>query len=359
MRKLASLQRIESLRPIPNADRIEVAKVLGWDCVVGKGYHREGDLVIYCEIDSVLPLDRFPELENCKGRIRTMKLRGQISQGYVIPFPVVREILEDNGWLMENDNGHFCMARSENDGTCEYLNLMEGIDFTDALGINKYEPPITFENGDAKGSFPDHILPRTDETRVQSDPSLIERITGKPYEITVKCDGTSGTYGIDEDGFFACSRNLMIKEGGNVYWNIAKKYRLDEIMLDKEFSHLVIQGEICGPGIQKNRLGLKAIDMFVFNVFDKTQKRYYDYHDMGVVCNALNLKRVPLFKIGDSFEYSMDDLLKLAESKYEGTTNEREGIVIRGFHKSFNNYYGKILSFKAISNRYLIKDSDA
>ncbi|HSH25564.1 MAG TPA: RNA ligase family protein, partial [Massilibacterium sp.] len=238
----------------------------------------------------------------------------------------------------------------------ELSDIFIGIDYTEAIGAKKYEPPITFKNGETEGLFPSHIIPKTDETRIQNDPDFyINKFWGKPYAITVKLDGTSATFGFDEK-FFACSRNLMVREGDNVYWNIAHKYNIPELLEWRP--EYVIQGEIVGPGIQKNHLGLNEIDFYVFRVYDRSQKRYLFNNEINVVCGFMGLKQVPVLEMGNNFKDDMDSLLKLAEGKYNGTQNEREGIVVN-LEEEDPTQFGGWLSFKVISNRFLIKNSYA
>lgn len=205
MRKLASIQRIADIQPIPNADKIELLKINGWSVVAQKGLYEVGDFCVYFEIDSVLPLEHFPELEKVNGRIKTIRLRGQLSQGYCVPISRLLEIVDIQS------------------------KLFEGLDVSFPLGVEKYEPPITFKDGECKGNFPSHILPKTDEDRIQSNPDYLERMANLPWVATVKYDGSSATFGFDEGEFFACSRNLMKKDGDNVFWNMARKYNIMEI----------------------------------------------------------------------------------------------------------------------------------
>ena len=118
MRKLATIREVADIRPIQGADNIEVAQIDGWECVVRKGEFHVGEHVIYVEVDSVLP-DR-PEFEfmrNRKFRVRTIKLRGQVSQGLVFPLAVLPV------------------------GTPTEL----GQDVTKELGIEKYDPQAAQE----------------------------------------------------------------------------------------------------------------------------------------------------------------------------------------------------------------------
>lgn len=336
MRKLASVQIIKELIPIEGADRIEIASMEGslWQVVVGKGLHKPGDHVIYCEIDSVLPLEHFPELEKTNGRIKTMKLRGVYSQGYILPIMVACEVVRLRGYT---------------------VNFSVGSEWTTALGITKYEPPATFHCGDMAGVFPSHLIEQTDEERIQNIPEICEELRGQPYWITVKMDGTSASYVYDYEAFLACSRNNARKDGDNVYWNLARQYNLP-VVLAHDAGRWAVQGEACGPGIQKNPLGLDKHDLFIFNVVDKITRKRLDYDQLASFCDTYKLAPVPLLEKGDSFNYTPDQLLTLAEGKYP-SGKEREGIVIRGLGRAVVRK-GDHMSFKAISNRYLSKGGE-
>jgi RNA ligase (TIGR02306 family) len=156
-RKLASIQAIKEILPIEGADAIELAVVNGWKVVVAKNVgHRAGDHVVYCEIDSFLPIreefeflrkSSYKKMGDREGfRLRTIKLRGQVSQGLILPM----SIFGDFGWT-----------------------AYEGLDVTEKLGIVKYEPPVPAElAGKVKGLFPS-FLRRTDEERCLSEETLI------------------------------------------------------------------------------------------------------------------------------------------------------------------------------------------
>jgi RNA ligase (TIGR02306 family) len=166
MRKLASIQKIKSLEPIEGADAIEKATVLGWQLAVKKGEFKVGDLAVYCEIDSLLP-DR-PEFAFLKPRgmrIRTIRLRGQVSQGICFPLSILPEDIEPQ----------------------------EDMDVTEILGITKYEPPIpAYLSGKVKGKFPSFI-PKTDETRVQVLQKVLDKYQGISCYVSEKLDGSSAT----------------------------------------------------------------------------------------------------------------------------------------------------------------------
>ena len=179
-----------------------------------------------------------------------------------------------------------------------------------------------------------------------------------PYAITLKYDGTSATYCVDpRDGEFkACGRNYAISEGENFYWRIARHYDLPA----KLAAHpdMAIQGEICGPGIQKNRLELKQIALFCFNVYDIANRRYLDHDAARAFLAEIGVPAVETLERGDSFGLDLGRLLRLAEGKYPGTQGEREGIVVRPLSERHSDVLAGRLSFKAISNRFLLKEKE-
>ena len=231
MRKLASIQLIRSLEPIEGADVIEKATVLGWQLVVKKGEFRVGDLCVYCEIDSLLP-DR-PEFEFLKPRgmrIKTIRLRGQVSQGICLPL----SILPDG------------------------IAFEENADCTTILGITKYEPPIpACLSGIVKGKLPSFI-PKTDETRVQVLQQLLSKYKGEKCYISEKLDGSSATFYIYNNEFGVCSRNLeLLEDAANSFWKVARQMDIEN-KLRALNGNYAIQGELVGEGIQGNKLRLKG-----------------------------------------------------------------------------------------------------
>lgn len=329
MRKLASVQVVESVSPIPDADAIETVRVLGWDVVVRKSFNfQPGDRVIFFEIDSVLPnVPRFEEMLRGKpwspraARLKTVKFRGQISQGYTVhaaDFP-------------------------ETDG------LGVGTDVTELLRVTKYEPPLPTDTQAIAGHWLIGV-PKTDEPRVQSEPQHLAALQGQPYVITVKMDGMSGTFGFDDDGvFWACSRNFRLKRNPDTaHWAVAIEHGLEEVLAG---SGLVIQGEVCGPGIQGNKLGLTKPTLYVFNVWDTMTHAYFTHRRLEMFCTWWGLNMVPVLEVGDNFLYTAEELLEKAEGLYP-SGKQREGIVIR--HRDQDTVVR--ISFKAISNTFLIQE---
>ncbi len=339
-RKLASVQRALEILPIEGANAIELVRINGWQCVTKKGEFRVGDLGIFLEIDAIPPdaanfqflwaaKDGAQQPRPDKFRIRTMKLRGALSQGLFLP-------------LNQFDLG----------------DVAAGDDVTEKLGVTKYEPPLPAGNqGEIGGLFPGFV-PKTDEIRVQSAPEVTAEIFNSPYAITLKYDGTSATYCVDARNgeFLACGRNYAISEGDSFYWRIARQYDLPAKLA--AHPNMAIQGEICGPGIQKNKLELKQIALFAFNVYDIAEQRYLDHQEARDFLAEIGVSAVETLETGASFGYNQNDLLALAEGKYSGTSNEREGIVVRPLTERRSEVLGGRLSFKAISNRFLLKEKD-
>lgn len=345
MRQLASIQKILSLTPIEGADFIEKAEVLGWDLVVKKGEFAVGDLCVYFEIDSVLPdneafafLKRTPD--DTKGlRLKTKRMKGILSQGLALPLKVMANFSE----------------RSLD-------SFQEEEEVTEIIGVEKYEAPLRYSGPPNKRvrmrTFPS-FLPKTDETRIQSVLKVLDELEGLPYVITLKLDGSSFTAYNYDGKYGVCSRNMEIddlNEEENFFIKAAKKYNLQEVL--PAAGEYAIQGELVGPGVQKNRLQLEEHDMLVFNVYDIRNRKYLDFAEQKTFCEENGLKMVPVVEIGKSFKHTKTSLLELAEGKYEGTKNEREGIVIRPQKEMYSLRLKGRLSFKAISNKFLLKTSD-
>ena len=333
MRKLASIQKIKALDPIENADAIERASVLGWQLVVKKGEFQVGDLVIYCEIDSLMP--EKPEFEFLRPRgmrIKTARLRGQISQGICFPLsflPADFEVLED-------------------------------ADCTEALGIIKYEPPIPAHlAGIAKGKFPS-FMPKTDETRVQVLQSLLDKFKGEKCYITEKLDGSSATYFVKEGEFGVASRNLeLLEDAENSLWKVAREMDIENKLrsLGKNFA---LQGELVGEGIQGNKLKLRGQKVFFFNAFDIDAFQYLSFEDFSALMTQMDLPMVPVLSTDYLLENDIDAIVKMASVRSVMRPESwAEGIVIRPLVEktdiSDEHLPQGRVSFKAINPEFLLK----
>jgi RNA ligase (TIGR02306 family) len=328
----ATIQKILDTRPAENSDNLDVVKVLGWQIVTKRNEFSVGDLICFVEIDSLLPDSNpaFEFLRNKKFRIKTVKLRGNLSQGIVFPMSI----------LPETDNVLF----------------LEDTDVSEILGIIHYEKPIPASlRGQIKGNFPAYVS-RTDEPRIQSYPGVIEEFRGVECYSTVKCDGTSSSF-INKDGdIWICSRNWGYKETNELlYWQIAKKFNIEDVL--KDAGNIAIQGEICGPSIQKNRMQLTSHEIFIFDVWDIDKQEYFDFPELRDFCTRYEIPMVPLADIF-IFNHTIEQLLEMAKGVYQGTQNRREGIVIRPTINRFSEALKRRLSVKILNNDYLLKDEE-
>ena len=349
-RKLVSIQAVNNKHGIAGADAIERVDILGWSCVAKKDQFKIGDTVVFCEIDSMIPKAPWSEFLWKKGdadktmiRLKTIKLRGQISQGLVLPLSVL-------------DGKKFTSDVREN----PVYEWHEGQDVTELLGIQKYEPPIPAQlAGLVKGTFP-CFIPKTDETRVQAEPSVLDEIRGKMCVITEKADGSSGTIYLNRDEFGVCSRNLEFKDDeNNTFWKVAKKYNMPERMKAMLGKNLAVQGELVGPGIQKNHLGLKEHDLLLFNVYDIDTGKYLNHEELIHVAGNLMMPTVKVIYQGIfKPEWGIPELLEMAKGKYAGTDNHREGIVIRPLVEERSELLKGRLSFKVINQEYLLNGGE-
>jgi len=372
-RKLATIRRIDKLEPIEGADRILKATVGGWQLVTAKDNNfKEGDLVVYCEIDSWIPTEvaeflskgKEPrEFNGVKGeRLKTIRLRGQISQGLILPFEGdgVPESLDK--WKLE---------QLFPDTMCDHVKetgQFEGADVTEVLGIQKWEKPLPAQlAGQTRRYFPS-FLRKTDEERVQNLKKEIKQWyeDGIVWEVSEKVDGSSMTAYVRnllEDyydqlelniDFGVCSRNLELKmdQEGNSFVDTAKNSGLIEAMksIGKNYA---VQGELYGVGIQGNNEGITGIRFALFNVWDIDEQKYLSYYDRWAYWKELVAHGAEIDHVGiihDNFVLqsdSIDDLLQMAEGK-NAAGNEREGLVFKSKCGQF--------SFKAISNKFLMKN---
>ena len=335
MRKLASIQRIRALEPIEGADAIEKAAVLGWQLVVKKGEFQVGDLAVYCEIDSILPdKPEFAFLKPRGMRIKTIRLRGQISQG-------------------------ICFGLSVLPGGFE---IAEDADCTEALGVTKYEPPMpACLNGVAKGKFPSFI-PKTDETRVQVLQHILDRYKGEKCYVTEKIDGSSVTYFLYDGEFGVCSRNLeLLEDAENSYWKVARELDIENKLRHFAPNH-ALQGELIGEGIQSNKLKIRGQTVKFFNAYNIATGAYLGFEEFRALLTQLELPMVPLIDTGYELENNIEAIISRATIK-STICNEvwAEGIVIRPYFEKFDpltvneNFSGGRVSFKAVNPEFLLK----
>lgn len=345
MRRLASIQKIWKIEPIEGADRIELAHVLGWQCVVNKGQFQEMELAVYFEVDSFLPVA--PEFEFLRAssyrktdimgegfRLRTMKFRGQISQGLLLPVSVFPTIPAD---------------------------AELGLDVTELLGVKRWEIEERITTGGTMiGTLP-YDIPHTDETRIQAEPELIQAFSGLEYYISTKMDGSSHSVGIDENGFHVTGHNYEYKNDGNSpFYEFIKTVGLHEKMesfvTENGLTTFTIQGELCAPGIQRNRLKLTKPAWYVFTIRENGKR--VGLKRMLEVCEKLGLEHVPIEEIGTDLQKkypTVDALLDRADGNYP-KGGKKEGIVIRPTEPVYCELINDSLSVKVVSNKYLLKN---
>ncbi len=325
MPDLAYIGQVTTTYPIPGADFIESLEVVcgpggRWRGTAKKGDFSPGDR---CEVylqDALLPqTERFAFLESRHWRIRMVRLKGVPSECLLMPL------------------------------TEAMIDLEMGADITELAGVVKYEKPLSANlGGDIRGSFP-AFIPKTDEPNFQRAPDLVAALQGLPFYATLKADGSSGTVFWDADGAVrACSRNFELKERPDTaVWQLVAKYDLAQHHLP-----LALQFEIVGPGVQKNCLGLRELDLRLFNVWRIDQRRYLDFADMLAVAQRLGLPTVDLVEVGAAFRMGVRDdeaLRRYAERTYpNGAT--AEGVVIRPTQEM--QVDGERLSFKVINLLY-------
>jgi RNA ligase (TIGR02306 family) len=341
MRKLASIQKIDKIQPIELADSICCVNVLGWQVVCKKDEVKLWDKVVYCEIDSLLPdIPLFEEIKKITSgtmRIRTIRMRGQVSQG--ICFPV--SIVEHFGLLPED--------------------MIIGQDVTTAMGITKYEDVLP-DNllGEAKGYMPSEI-PKSDIYRVQTMQDVLDKYKGTLCYETEKLDGESITFYLKNNVFGVCSKEVdFIESDKCLHWRVAKEMdmenklrKISDVMFGTDFS---MQGEIIGEGIKKNKYKIKGQKVYFYNTFDIQKHRYFNYDEFVMVTNDLKLERVPVINDKLVLPNDINELVALSNGRSLIYDTKREGIVIVPLVE-INDIIGRVM-FKVISPEFLIKHGE-
>lgn len=331
MRKLATIRKVAEVKPIPGATAIEAIRVDGWWVVDSINKYKVGDFVVYLEPDSWVPHHLAPflskgeprEYQGVKGeRLRTIKLRGQLSQGLILPTS--------------------CVTQDNVDGK-EYP-FIESSDVTELLGILKWEKPVPVQlQGQMKGNFPTFIR-KTDQERIQNKLEVLE----SPYlwQVTTKLDGSSMTVYWKDNQMGVCSRNVDLKldQVGNTFVDTAK-----DVFGFRIFEGLAIQGELMGPGIQGNRENLTEHQFFVFDIWDINAQCYLSPQETFEFCQEHKLNHVPVInKAIGLTDLTLEKLLEAADNTHSLNNPIAEGLV-------FKQLDGKD-SFKVISNKFLLKE---
>lgn len=337
-RNLVSVETIQEVRPIENADNIEAYKVRNWWVVSGKGDYQVGDSVVYFEIDSALPLDdpRFESYAKFGRRtvegkdyhiLRTVRLRGTYSQGTIMPRSKFRIAIE--------------------------MSRCNGQPLQDNIGIGKWEPPLPDSGSGLQiGKFPTHIASKTDSPRVENfTEDEWAEIQKLDWIATEKIDGTSCTLARDGDELFLCSRDWQISLEDNRYAQAVRDFGLDEALLASEYD--AIQMEIAGPSIQSNKLGLKKQRPFIFKLLkNKVSAPRHTWPawalDLGAHVYDLELPG------------TIEGVVEQADGIKSLEVPERltEGIVWHSLDGTYPGVNNSSDTFKSISRKYLSKEKD-
>lgn len=353
-RALATVRRIAEIREIPNADRIVGYRVDGWWVVDQRDRYKVGELVIYAEPDSWVPHTLAPFLtkpgafpkvfNNAEGqRLRTIKLKGQYSQGLLLELGVALDYFVDSKYDEGQELSEF---------------FFEGNDVTELLGIMLWEKPEELRSANAKGNFP-NFLRKTECIRIQNygKEILKDMEDSTVFQISEKVDGSSCSIFIKDGEIGVCSRNLELKDEENVtFWKVAKSQGLVQYLQDlqegSEPINIALQGELLGPGIQGNSYGLDKHVFFLYDIFKIDEQVYMDAQSVQGIALCSNLLHVPVlgyFKLADLFkpESITSEMLEMAEgNSVVGIKPKREGLVFKSM-KDTN------VSIKSISQSWL------
>lgn len=376
MRQLATIRRVAEVLEIEGADRIELLIIDGWKVINPKGELKAGDLCVFFEIDSLLPLDNpafaFLQGRNVKmvkeiitpdlshgipkgeivlavasstkaySRLKTMKMKGQISQGLAMPLSKL-PLNEESAEILYEADGN--------------------IDVTSLLGILKYDPEEpsqggSFNGGKRAGTFPE-FLRKTDQERVQN--VKLERYEGMDFEVSMKLDGSSCTIYLKEGKIGVCSRNQEVEDGDNAFWKGARNAGLiqhleglrENIGYIAACDDIAFQGELLGPGIQGNKEKLEDFDIYVFDIWAITGQRYMTPALRRSYCELMGVKHVPVLEQNFKLEDVTKEWLLVWAEGPSLNASQREGLVFKA-----NQYdrFGDLPSFKAISNKWLLKN---
>jgi hypothetical protein len=351
---LASIQKILNVTPIEGADAIETAHVLGWQVVIKKGEYKAGDLCVYIQIDTVVPeTEYFDFLRERKYRVRTIKLRKQISQGLIVPLPPGRYV--------------------------------EGDDVTDVIGVKKYEKPDNnperFEKPrmpkkwykkwiylfkynflyklfpslkrKQRSSFPTHLVSITDEERIQNMPQVLEQYAGKTFVVSYKLDGSSITIihsrVLGQSKFRVCSRRFELHDKKNDWYRVfeSTEFYLEIMKLVNYFNtnDIIVQGEAVGK-FNGNHHNLQREQIRLFNIYVGGKRlKQNEFLD---VCLKLNIPHCPKYK-EVTLNHTLQEILKESEIKdILNPVAEAEGLVWRCVEDN--------MSFKVINNKYLLNE---
>jgi len=403
-RKAAYIATISKIEDIEGKDRIKYISLedLGWQ-VIGSAELQVGQKVIYIEYDTIISEEnQWAEFlrKRCyspkyKGyKISAMKMAGKISYGLVLT-PIEAGIVTYNGM----ENGHDLSKELKVfpiDDAVEYetqpLNNNQKMTKFQRF-VKKYFYLIWklfYYRKPESGSFPTDGAIKTDETRIQTLTYLFKpEYKGMPVYVTEKLDGSSATYIYNKDKFIISSRNVKqysqpivksLKEvtkgntssiGRNsVFTEMACIYNIPYYLTSFAetlgVKELTIQGELCGPQIQKNKLGLNTNSVFIFNLFDPKERRYYSWAYIEEFCKMSAIPSVPLKEYTTFTWENIPEIEKYVQEDFEGSLypkgSPREGLVFRRYNPKemylpiAEKEQNGCFSFKVINPEFILKE---
>lgn len=358
---LASIQKITKIIPCPNSDFLEICTVLGWQVVTKKDEYQVGDNCIYIQIDTVCPsTEQFEFLRDRNFRVRTIKLRKQLSQGLIIP-------LTDKMLISS---------------TAKYL---EGADVSEEIGIKKYEKPNNNPSREEKprmpkiwykkwiylfkynilykafpnlqplsrSPFPSNLVSKTDEERIQNIPQTLEKYKGEEFVVSYKMDGSSITIihnkVLGKSKYRICSRNFELHDTKNEWYktfvNTNFQVHIDNLVKHYNTNDIIVQGECIG-NFNGNHHNLSKDEIRLFNIIVNGKR--VNQIEFLQTCGLLHIPHCELFKY-IVLNHSMDEILKISEQP--DILNPKvplEGLVWRNIEDNF--------SFKVINNNYALTE---
>jgi RNA ligase (TIGR02306 family) len=337
---MLTVQAIANLTPIENADNIELARVLGWNVIVGKGQFTVGQKVGYFEIDSFLPASdkRFaafqPRGQNINVNedgseelghvLRTAKMRGVYSQGLIMG-------LDELGYTP----GHIDELRV-------------GANISEANKIVKWEEPIP-ETKEVIGRFESRWMPKSGAERIQNLSKQWEEISTLDWEASVKVDGTSQTLLNDGASVRIFGHNWELDKNTSEAYRVAVESKLVQEIA--EFPTMAIQFELVGPGIHKNRLKLTEKKAFVFAVWLNGAK--LPRNEWPVIALKLATPLLPDLKVSGSLDEMVEVVSELRGSITKDVLDE--GVVFHLLSNKIPMWMARGASFKIVSPKYCVK----
>ena len=408
-RQLAYVVTIDNITPIEGYDRVELAHIMGWTVVVGKGEFNIGDPAIYFEIDSQLsevePFTNMSFLAKKHFKIKTQKMcGGNFSQGLLMS-------ATNFGWnICGTGNGGDSVVHKgiiESDGTVhlvddesKFLTKRLGVTYAEpadnkrkAPTVDKYKAmaqrhPKLFSKAsirwlmrrkwgkklmffffgkkkDKKSDWP-YWVKKTDEERVENMPWLFNSDSKETWIATEKIDGTSTTFTMRrrkwplKNEFYICSRNVVLNDpnkpcfyDSNVYAEMAEKYHIKEKMesfLNTAFKNcewITIQGETYGAEIQKRDYSINEHNFMAFNFITSKDGRWNSSKMKVFLEHDFGIPCVPILDENYILPSSIEELRTYVDSDTSVIDGKmREGIVFRS--------QDGLKSFKCVSPNYLL-----